>query len=141
MTKRGHTALICAALGGDDRSVEYLLRPKVEMMRRDSSGINALERHIDNWVTYNRRLILLLFAAGDQVSGPYVVWKDKPVKTAVPDFLQELNTPQHSLKDTCRRVIRKHLVDVCPINLFIQMPKLELSCMVREYLLYIRIVK
>ena len=46
------------------------------------------------------------------------------------------NMTTKSLKYLCRRTIRKHLLQMSPVNLFCQVPKLGLPNLLTQYLLY-----
>ena len=41
-----------------------------------------------------------------------------------------------SLMHQCRQLIRKHLLQMSPVNLFVQVPQLELPTLLQEYLLF-----
>ena len=41
-----------------------------------------------------------------------------------------------SLKHLCRKAIRKHLLKMSPVNLFVQVPQLGLPTLLQEYLLF-----
>ena len=72
--------------------------------------------------------------AGEVVGGTHV---RKPGSIhPVPDYVQELNSPEGNLKDTCRRAIRKHLMELSPVNLFCKIPQLGLPKLMEDYLLY-----
>ena len=72
----------------------------------------------------DEKILRALHAAGEVVEGDYIRKADynKPV----PDYVQELNSPEGNLKDTCRRAIRKHLLELSPVNLFCKIPQLGL---------------
>ena len=82
----------------------------------------------------DEKILRALHAAGEVVEGDYIRKADynKPV----PDYVQELNSPEGNLKDTCRRAIRKHLLELSPVNLFCKIPQLGLPKLMEDYLLY-----
>ena len=126
-------------------------------LKLDNKGRNISERHIltqrrlprlapslsnyqSNW---NRRVLELLFAAGDKTDGtsidatpnyPFSFFRDIPIP--VPEFLQKLNTPKFYLMDMCRIAIRKQLIRLSQVNLYFKIPRLGLPPLLERYLLY-----
>ena len=96
---------------------------------------NVSEIYLMEWVNYKeKRIFRAMFAAGEVVEGTHV--QKNGSTYPVPDFLQELNGPEGNLKDMCRRAIRKHLMELSPVNLFCKIPQLALPKLMEDYLLY-----
>ena len=85
---------------------------------------------------------MLLFAAGETIGGATVAKHDDDGdvrQIAVPDYmirLAESEKEELSLKSLCRTTVRKHLMDVDSVNLFVRIPRLRLWPLLTEYLLY-----
>ena len=92
----------------------------------------------------NRKLCMLLYVAGERVQAEiesFVVKRGRALGLPVrfPRFPTYLiaTTPGLCLKEKCRNVIRKHLLELDPHeNLFIRVPRLGLPSLLTEYLLY-----
>ena len=97
--------------------------------------MNASEQHITRYGINCRdeKTLRALHAAGEVVEGDYVRTAD--CNEPVPDYVQELNSPEGNLKDMSRRAIRKHLLELSPVNLFCKIPQLELPKLMEDYLL------
>ena len=98
--------------------------------------MNASEQHITRYGINCRdeKTLRALHAAGEVVEGDYVRTAD--YNEPVLDYVQELNSPEGNLKDMSRRAIRKHLLELSPVNLFCKIPQLELPKLMEDYLLY-----
>ena len=70
---------------------------------------------------------MILFAAGETMNPDHAQF-----------FLPEIRNEnfQLCLKHLCREAIRKHLLQMSPVNLFVRAPKLELPTIITDYLLY-----
>ena len=96
---------------------------------------NASKILMCDWVNdKNERILRAMFAAGEVVGGTHV--QKRGSIHPVPHYVQELNRPEGNLKDMCRRAIRKHLMELSPVNLFCKIPQLELPKLMEDYLLY-----
>ena len=71
----------------------------------------------------------LLFAAG--VDMPMNINKHFPRSIYTYPLEEEM-----SLKHLCRKAIRKYLLKMSPVNLFVQVPQLGLPTLLQEYLLF-----
>ena len=88
----------------------------------------------------NKGICMLLFAAGERVSGPVVegstYYCRNIVKAQVPEYLLHKEL-QMCLKHLCRETIRNHLLDLDPhTHLFYRLPRLGLPKSLTKYLLY-----
>ena len=139
----GKTALMSVGLMSehlpDYKCLYRLLQagsPVIKCQHYSMYDMNASEQHIAMYGINCRdeKLLCALHAAGEVVEGTYVRKADynKPV----PDYVQELNRPEGNLKDMCRRAIRKHLMELSPVNLFCKIPQLGLPKLMENYLLY-----
>ena len=124
-------------------------------LKFDHEGRNISKRHLlkrklsvsffglSDW---NERVLELLFAAGDTTDGTSIDAETPPffgmyrsgrlATIAIPEFLQKLNRPEFCLMDMCRRTIRKHLLQMGPINLCYRIPRLGFPPLLTRYLLY-----
>ena len=110
------------------RYVKLLLRSNIKI-NTDGSSVNALMFHLTESHKINRKIVMLLFAAGEKIM-PSVGC----TKTAIPEYLQH---EQLSLKEKCREAIRKHLLDIDPHgNLFHRIPKIGLPSVLDRYVLF-----
>ena len=126
-------------------------------LKLDDKGRNISKRHIltqrrlprlapslSNYqLDWNRRVLELLFAAGDKTDGtsidatpnyPFSFFRVIPIP--VPEFLQKLNTPKFYLMDMCRIAIRKQLIRLSQVNLYFKIPRRGLPPLLERYLLY-----
>ena len=124
----GSTALLEAALVGDEQLVRKLLQANAKINVIDKNGYNALTRHIATGAM-NWEICWMLYAAGEKLI--YGI-----SRAHVPDYLKQ-NEIKLDFNHICRTAIRKHLLDVDPYShLFGRIPRLGLPCVVTEYLLY-----
>ena len=147
--KEGFTALMAAA--GSTRmpeanifnTVRLLLQHAAHVNIYNTQGQNALQNHIYTEFWKSQQITLLLFAAGETINGTTVkgvVWtglewesKDKEI----PHFLLRLIKPKLNLKEWCRFLIRKHLINLDPrLHLFHRTNQLGLPLSLLRYLLY-----
>ena len=137
MDKDNNTALITVAnnLRGTKfatKCVKLLLSAGAEVNMRNNRNFNALSGCIMSHVggPLNRKLCMMLFAAGETI----VEAVDK-TQNPVPEFLL-LNDLQLCLNHLCREAIRKHLLQMSQVNLFIRVPELGLPSLIVDFLLY-----
>ena len=83
---------------------------------------------------------MLLFAAGERVTGPVVkgrrTYNHDIVEAQVPEYLLHKDL-QMCLKHLCRETLRRHLLELDPhTHLFGRVPRLGLPKSLMEYLLY-----
>ena len=151
--KRGYTALMAASCMGRDKCVELLLAAGAALNTQDKYGYTALMTA----ALFNRKKCTkLLIVAGTDVLNTYglrvLERKGKEVRNllfaagqAVPD------TEVYSIKNTeteselrlsylCRVSIRKHLLQMNDMNLFVRVPKLGLPKPLQKYLLFSEIL-
>ena len=111
--------------------LKIILRQRIKVnVRDDCYGSNALTYHLDyirNSSTAPEyiKFVMLLFAAGETVD---------ETKVKVPNYLKP--SAEISLMNICRETIRKHLLQMSSINLFIRVPRLPLPRLMTSYLLY-----
>ena len=113
-----------------------LLQSGVKVNLVNKKNLNALRSYISNCEDQNkipdRTMVLLLYAAGETFDSIPVDGNDG--KVHVLDYLQK---QEISLKNICRDVIRKHLLDLEPhTQLFGRVPRLGLPRSLSDYLLY-----
>ena len=114
------------------KCVKLLLSAGAEVNIMNSRSLNALSGCIMSHVgrPLNRKLCMILFAAEETI----VEAVDK-TQTPVPEFLlyNDLNL---CLNHMCREAIRKHLLQMSQVNLFIRIPQLGLPSLMTDFLLY-----
>ena len=137
MDKENNTALITVANNLRDtefasKCVKLLLSAGAEVNIMNSRSLNALSECIMSHVgrPLNRKLCMMLFAAGETI----VEAVDK-TQTPVPEFLLHKDLDL-CLNHLCREVIRKHLMQMSQVNLFIRIPQLGLPSLITDFLLY-----
>ena len=124
----------------------------LKLLLRTGLKINVNNQCFNNTLTYyiveckrqnnrlNKDICVLLFTAGEIVTGPVVegttYYCSGIVRAEVPEYLfhKEL---QMCLKHLCREAIRNHLLELDPhTHLFSRIPRLELPSSINDYLLY-----
>ena len=104
-------------------------------------GQNALETHIASHAHVNKKLVMLLFAAGEKIDDRPTVRLDRAgrldiVRLPIPEYLKEKNS-KICLMQICRKVIRQYLVEISPNqHLFHRIPQIGLPTVLSDYLLY-----
>ena len=100
---------------------------------RDTRGLYSFirNRHERDPRRY-KELCMILFAAGETVNPGQVQCCSK----GIPNFLLHDEDLHLCLKHLCREAIRKHLLKMSQVNLFIRIPQLELPNILTGYLLY-----
>ena len=116
-----------------EKSAPVLDRVKcMELILLAGANVNRINTFRKNTLTYflynqsglvTMDIVLLLYAAGET----------KDDATVLPEYLQQTEI---KLKHLCRVAIRKHLVNLSPVNLFIRIPQLRLPSILIKYLLY-----
>lgn len=99
-------------------------------------GYNALNFYLKYHCPPRKEIAMLLFAAGNDLQGTTIFISAYLPLVKVPEYLFPDNDTKISLKNSCRNVIRRHLLCISDINLFLKVPKLPLPLMTRKYLLY-----
>ena len=110
------------------RSFKLLLRAGYKVNVRDEEGITAFTLFLNFWsyADDTKKFVLLLFAAGETM--------DEARVRIVPDYLKP--SAEICLKNICRETIRKHLLQMSDVNLFISVPRLPFPRLMTSYLLY-----
>ena len=124
-----------AGVNGEDNEVDIENEQNasgIKINLVNKSKLNALRSYISNCEDKNkipdRTMVLLLYAAGETLDGIPVD------RIHLLNYLQEREI---SLKNICRYVIRKHLLDLDPhTHLFGRVPRLGLPRSLGDYLLY-----
>ena len=133
-TKVGYgckTALFAAVENIDLSCAKILLRGGVKVNVKGSNCFYALTVCLTDYTPYRptskelEEFVMLLFAAGDTPDGG-MRWAHKYFKPSA-----EIN-----LINICRETIRKHLLKLDDVNLFIRVPQLPLPQLMTSYLLY-----
>ena len=142
------TALMIACESNCIACVKLLLRAGAFVnIRRRARSNTAIESYLfwgrnhDNY----RELLTLLFTAGESIRKPKgshaseaidLYFGCATIPTPVPNFLKELMQPNICLAKICRSRIRKHLIVISNVNLFVRVPKLGLPADLQSFLLY-----
>ena len=134
----GRTALFYTVLAHQSckRCLKLLFSARAVVNHVNSDGKNALEYHLIMRST-NAETMKILFAAGESVTDT----TKKQLGTLqinIPEFLLGAVGNNLELKHMCREAVRRHLLSLSPVNLFVRIPKLTalLSTILVEYLLY-----
>ena len=133
----GETALMLAAGNLHSTIVKQLLKKGARVNLRDNRLENALEHYI-GVVTPHVDIGTVLLAAGETFdnSKTRYVWHSSSVyHSKIFQKEEEIKKDLH-LKHLCRKSIRKHLLQISPVNLFFQVPQLGLPTSLQKYLLY-----
>ena len=149
-------ALTITAESGYDRGISLLIDAGADVNQRDSAGrstlfLAAIKRHIKcmkllikngahvaevvkhhQWrMCYHQNVDKyqwILFAAGVDMSDLRKLYSQ-----SIPAYPPE---EQMNLMHLCREAIRNHLLQMSPVNLFVQVPQLGLPNSLQKYLLY-----
>ena len=139
--KENNTALIAVTKHLKDsefamKCVKLLLRAGAEVNIMDCKNLNALSvcivSHVGSHVgkPINRKLCMVLFAAGEKIAETI-----DQTQAPVPKYLLH-NDLKLWLTHLCREVIRTHLLQMSPVNLFIRVSQLGLPSLMTNFLLY-----
>ena len=131
----GSTLLMVVVEETNTPCIRFLLKRNCEINRMDPDGFNALMNHIGCATKVRRRIVMLLFAAGEQiVPGAWKMSSKRDIK--IPRCVEKCNL-DNDLKAACRETIRKHLMNINPHgNLFDRTARLGLPSLLRDFLLY-----
>ena len=121
-------------------TIKILLRTGIKINLQHPNHDNTLTHYIVECKRWddplNKDICMLLFAAGERVTGPVVETGTYSIKAQVPEYLLHKDL-QMCLKHLCREAIRKHLLELDPhTHLFGRVPRLGLPSLLTEYLLY-----
>ena len=115
------------------KGIRKVLDEGVKVNVRNNHGFNALTFHLKNIKDgdktddkLDKKFVQLLFAAGEII--------DESKLKKVPDCLKK--SEEISLMNICRETIRKHLLQMSNVNLFVRVPRLPLPQLMTSYLLY-----
>ena len=134
---RGQTALLGAVRSGSAQCLAALLKAGADVNLRDDYGCTALFAvdlgHSSPWKEipwrnqrYMMDLVNLLLAAGETANETEL--------EVFPEYLKP--SAEISLMHICREIIRKHLLAVSNVNLFVRVPQLPLPRAMTSYLLH-----
>ena len=115
------------------KCLKLLLRAGAHVNRSDCERRNVLSTYILESYMVSKADILLLHAAGEILEK--INYYETDDETDIPEHLLNENGIL-SLRHLSRQTIRKHLLGLSPVNLFIQIPKLNLPKSLECYLLY-----
>ena len=140
MSDDGCTALLMAVESPGTKEelmqcIKMLFRAGAHVNRTNKYGLNALETYISRGKTVNKNIAMLLFADGETIDGTS---EGKCVKGMIPEYLLESKCGNIYLMNICRDKIRKHLLQMGRVNLFIRVPQLGLPPLFTDCLLYWR---
>ena len=136
----GSTLLMCAcnvnpyAFDPESNScIKLVLKAGAHVNQKDSRGLCLLEVLEEGEAQSMERLMLLL-AAGETTHDATLNVVDGDGDTVEMNIvdIKQLST----LKGLSRETIRKHLLQIDPINLFCRIPQLQLPDLITAYLLY-----
>ena len=132
----GSTALLMAVEGPGTKveliqCIKMLFRAGAHVNRTNKHGLNALEIYISRGKNVNKNVAMVLFAGGETV-------EEKCVRAKIPGYLLESRSNSIYLMNICRDKIRKHLLQMSPVNLFIRVPQLGFPPLFTDCLLYWR---
>ena len=140
--EEGTTAIMAPAAFGDTRVVKMLLKAGSHVNDMEMYGNTALSLASNE--IGNKTCIKILLAAGadrDLKNDKEIVYLYER-KCTWGEFFDDAdlksrdNKITKSLKHQCRKKMRKHLLQMSPVNLFCQVPKLGLPNLLTQYLLY-----
>ena len=135
----GETALMLAAGNLHFTNVQHLIRKGAHVNLRDKKFENALIYYIGVAGEFSHLDIgTLLWAAGetfDNCTRAYVWYSSVRYHIKLFQREEEIKKDIH-LKNLCRKSIRKHLLQMSPVNLFFQVPRLGLPTLLQKFLLY-----
>ena len=154
-------ALAITAISGYDQCMSLLIDAGADVNHKYNNGKSALILSTDNCYIKCMKLLIKKGAKVtcvkdsvrhflNQVSPRHQKYTGKPwwllLAAGVDSPLINLLFPKSSftypldreisLTDLCREAIRKHLLQMSPINLFFRVPKLGLPTLLQEYLLF-----
>ena len=130
----GNTALIKSTSRYNTKPVRPLLQAGAKINIFNKSNQNALKHHVMECQSVNRETIRLLVTAGETLEGATsTVTNTQNQLVNVGDYLEQENT----LKDSCRKAIRKHLLELDPHeHLFCRVPKIGLPAVITRFMLF-----
>ena len=107
-------------------NIKTVLRAGIKVNVRNNHKFETLANMLV-WDKVGTKIAILLFAAGE------ITLVESSVRK-VPDYLKP--PAEISLKHICRDSIRKHLLQIGDVNLFVRVPQLPLPERMMSYLLY-----
>ena len=120
--------------------LKLLLQAGAHVNRIDYREKNALTVHFTGRKPVNERVVLLLCAAGEtlkvRITDGLPLRLDKNYSDVeIPNHIL-YKTSHLELKHMCREEIRKHLLELSPVNLFTRAPRLGFPSVLTSYILY-----
>ena len=123
--------------------IKVFLRAGAKVNTNPHAHSHDVRYHVTGWLpgSVNRKLGMLLLAAGEALDGTTVTVDDwygngSTVRLVpVPELLLRKDL-RLSLRHLCRETIRKHLLQMSQVNLFVRVPLLGLPSLITGYLLY-----
>ena len=137
VTDRNETCLIKSSYRNDMVCAQLLLTAGADVNVRSLFRQNAIETSITHCKNNenSREFTMLLFAAGETPNTGVVRPKLKAID--IPEHLEVFIEPNVlCLADICRKMIRKHLMEINNVNLLVRIPKLGLPTLLRSFLMY-----
>ena len=122
------------------RCLEMLLLAGAPVNKTNRCGENAVMLHFTLHEPVNKQAILMLLAAGETLKTRKFpcypkAWDKNYCGVKIPNYI--LHRRRHlCLKHLCREAIRKHLLKLSPVNLFITVPEIGLPSLLTSYILY-----
>ena len=144
MKKDIQSSLIYTARLGNTECAKLLLNAGAVVNVRQADGYMALEFCLERHRTRGKKedeeaFILLLFVAGEKVPGTRFTFKRLHYETYyvyTPNFLLRMSQRSLRLTDMCRDRIRKHLMELNNVNLFVRVKQLGLPVSLASFLVY-----
>ena len=109
--------------------IKMMFHEEVKVNVKDNQGhgpLTLLLKHSSFGSYGKEKIAMLMFAAGETVD-EYKMWK-------VLHYLKP--SGDMNLMNICRETIRKHLLQMSDVNLFVRVPRLPLPGLMTSYLLY-----
>ena len=123
---------------GFTECLKMLLKKGYEINRFNFEGFNALTNYVSKASKVKKTMVMLLFAAGEDVTCQKPIQDFFLGRTSIckPQYLKTIQN-DWSLRASCRQTIRKRLLDINRHgNLFCRIPRLGLPSLLSRYLLY-----
>ena len=129
-------ALTKCALRNNVQIVKIMFSIGAKINLSNSYGQNLMGQYMRRYTSYNRTMVLLLYAAGETLDDAAYQRMHTSNPIWITDFYRQPDA-EVSLSVLCRRTIRKHLLDLDPhTHLFYRVPKLGLPQLLSSYLVF-----
>ena len=131
------SSLSYAAQRGDMECAKLLLNAGAAVNVRQEDEHTALEFCLERYKRISGKqeeeFILMLFAAGEKVHRVQGIFEPSEL---LPEFLVRMSQRSLRLTDMCRDTIRKHLIELNNVNLFVRVRQLGLAASLESFLVH-----